>query len=254
MYILNRILEAVFLPPLGPVLWIAVGLALTRIRPRLGTAVAWSGVAIALALMTPITVGALLAPLETAPVFDPSRPDGARAIVILGGGMRRYAPDFGGETPNRLTLERVRYGARLAKATDLPVLVSGGVARFSPSEAQVMQLALAQDFGITARWVEEQSRNTGENAQFSAAILKQEGIDHIVLVTHAAHMPRARAYFEAAGLKVTPAPTAFLAGPDYGDGFLAWLPSGNCAYAGWYAAHEWAGLLEQRFVQAHAGK
>lgn len=254
MYILNRLLEAAFLPPLGPVLWIAIGLALSRIRPRLGTAVAWAGVVVALALMTPITVGALLAPLEAAPVFDPSRADGARAIVILGGGMRRYAPDFGGETVSRLTLERVRYGARLAKLTGLPVLVSGGVARVPPSEANAMRLALAQDFGIDARWVEEQSRNTGENAKYSAVILKREGITHVVLVTHAAHMPRARAYFEAAGLQVTPAPTAFLAGLGYGDGFLAWLPSGNCAYAGWYAIHEWAGLLEQRFILAHAGK
>ncbi|MFI4981744.1 MAG: YdcF family protein [Nevskiales bacterium] len=254
MYLLNRLLEAALLPPLGPVLWIAIGLALSRIRPRLGTAVAWTGVVVALALMTPITVGVLLAPLEATPVFDPARPDGARAIVILGGGMRRFAPDFDGETTNRLTLERVRYGARLARVTGLPVLVSGGVGGAPPSEAKVMQQALAQDFGINARWLEEQSRNTAENARYSAAILKREGIAHIVLVTHAAHMPRARAYFEAAGLKVTPAPTAFLGGPGYGDGFLAWLPSGNCAYAGWYAVHEWAGLLQQRFLPLPAGK
>ncbi len=254
MYILTRILQSIFLPPMGPVLWISIGLVLARIRPRLGYAVAWAGVAVALALMTPLTVGALLGPLEDVPVFDPSRLEGARAIVILGGGMRFFAPEFDGETTNRLTLERVRYGARLAKVTGLPVLVSGGMVSDLPSEAKAMQLALAQDFDVDARWVEERSRNTGENAQFSAAILKREGIDHVVLVTHAAHMPRARAYFEAAGIKVTPAPTAFFGGPGFGESFLAWLPSGNTAYAGWYAAHEWAGLLQQRFVQAYAGK
>ena len=40
---------------------------------------------------------------------------GADAIVILSGGLRDYAPEYGGSTVNRITLERVRYGARLAR-------------------------------------------------------------------------------------------------------------------------------------------
>jgi len=254
-YVLNRIVEVVFLPPLFPVLWIAIGLILAHAWPRLGHAVAWAGVALAVALMTPFSVGTLLATLETAPVFDPTQPGDARAIVILGGGRRAYAPDFGGETVNRLTLERLRYGAHLAKLTGLPVLVSGGVAtEENTAEAQLMELALAQDFDVAARWVEDQSVNTGENAKFSAVMLKREGIEHIVLVTHAAHMSRAQAYFEAAGLKVTPAPTGFLGGPGPDDGLLAWLPTQNTAYAGWYALHEWAGLLQQRLSLFNASR
>jgi hypothetical protein len=34
--------------------------------------------------------------------------------------------EYGGDTLGRLTLERVRYGARVAKKTGLPVLVAGG--------------------------------------------------------------------------------------------------------------------------------
>ena len=50
----------------------------------------------------------------------------AKAVVILGGGVRRNAPEYGGDTLATLTLERVRYGARVARLTGLPVLVSGG--------------------------------------------------------------------------------------------------------------------------------
>ena len=53
----------------------------------------------------------------------------AQAIVILGGGVRRNAPEYGGDTVGRLTLDRVRYGAFVARATGLPVLVTGGVVR-----------------------------------------------------------------------------------------------------------------------------
>jgi len=58
-------------------------------------------------------------------------------------------------------------------------------------------------------WVEEGSRNTFENAQLSAALLKPAGIERIYLVTHAWHMRRARIAFEHAGFTVIPAPTGF---------------------------------------------
>lgn len=247
MHLLNRLLEAFLLPPFGPLLWIVVGLALIGRRPRFGRAIAWMGVALALVLMTPVTVGMLLGPLESAPVLEPAGVGRHAAIVILGGGRRGYAPEYDGETVNRLTLERLRYGARLARASGLPVLVSGGVASDEfRSEASLMAEALSEDFGVEPRWREERSINTGENARNSAALLKRDGIERIVLVTHAAHMPRAQHYFEAAGLKVVPAPTGFQSAPGFDGDLGAWLPSENAAYAGWYAAHEWAGVLQQR--------
>jgi uncharacterized SAM-binding protein YcdF (DUF218 family) len=57
--------------------------------------------------------------------------------------------------------------------------------------------------------VEDQSLNTAENAIFSSKMLKEAGITHVLLVTHAWHMKRAVAAFAANGMSVTPAPTAF---------------------------------------------
>lgn len=255
MFVLKRVLECLLLPPLAPLLLIIAGLLLMHWRPRLGRGLAWSGVLLSFFLMLPATVDTVLEPIES--VAQPLNEaqlslavkQGAAAIVILGGGLRKAAPEYGRPTLNRITLERVRYGARVARITGLPILVSGGVAGLNYPEAVAMAESLSDDFGVPPRWLEDASENTEQNAKYSAALLKQAGIDRIVLVTHAAHMRRALAYFEAYGLHVTPAPTAFF-GPmaDSGNA-LSWLPSANAAYAGWYALHESAGLLQQRFTK-----
>ena len=92
-----------------------------------------------------------------------------------------------------------------------PFSPAGGVAGASYPEALMMSDSLKQDFGIAPLWLEDRSENTEQNALYSAAILKEAGIKQIILVTHAAHMRRALAYFQASGLHVVPAPTAFLA-------------------------------------------
>lgn len=136
------------------------------------------------------------------------------AIVILSAGRRGYAPEFGGETADELTLERVRYGAKLARETQLPVLVSGGSTQGEAVPlAKLMADALRGDYGITVKWQESRSTNTAENAIYSASILQRAGINRVVLVTHAWHMKRAYAAFAANGLSVIAAPTAFYGRP-----------------------------------------
>jgi len=54
----------------------------------------------------------------------------ADAIVILGGGVRSQAPEYGGKPNlNAAELERLRHGARLHRATGRPILVTGGSLR-----------------------------------------------------------------------------------------------------------------------------
>ncbi len=68
-----------------------------------------------------------------------------------------------------LAAERLRYAARLAKTSALPVLISGGLHYGRPpSEAALMANALLQDFGVPTRWQEGLSRTTWENATLSA--------------------------------------------------------------------------------------
>jgi uncharacterized SAM-binding protein YcdF (DUF218 family) len=146
--------------------------------------------------------------LDQSPPLDVARASNAQAIVILGGGTRRYAPEFGGETLNSLTLERIRYGARLARSTGLPVLVSGGSVGRAAAEAPLMRSALVNEYGVAVRWTEARSRNTHENAIESAAILKADRVQRVVLVGHSFDFPRTRNEFEAAGIAVIAAPIA----------------------------------------------
>lgn len=254
MFYINRVLECLLLPPFAPLSLIALGLCISNWRPVLGRGLAWSGLLVALLLILPVSVDRLLAPLEQAAVALPARLEkadlkGAEAIVILGGGGRKGAIEYGQPTVNRITLERLRYGAKLARASGLPILVSGGVAGARYPEAQMMAASLKADFGLTPLWMEDRSINTAENAKNTETMLQAAGIRHIILVTHAAHMRRALGYFEHTSLKVTPAPTAFFGPLTDSENSLSWLPSANSAYAGWYAAHEWAGLLQQRFIK-----
>jgi uncharacterized SAM-binding protein YcdF (DUF218 family) len=164
------------------------------------------------------------------------RAQDAQAVVILGGGLRHETLEYGGDTLGSLTLDRVRYGARVARQTGLPVLVTGGSIAGSAAEADVMASALEREFGVAVRWRETDSVNTHENAQRSAAILKPAGVSRVLLVSHGFDVPRARAEFEAAGIQVIPAPTHV---PVFAiESLRDFLPSAAALYGSYYACYE----------------
>jgi uncharacterized SAM-binding protein YcdF (DUF218 family) len=181
--------------------------------------------------------------LYDGPVFDVAEAGTSQAVVILGGGIRR-APEFGGDTMNRLTLERVRFGARVARLTGLPVLVSGGSTYGGTPEARIMRDALREEFGIDVRWVEDASRTTAENAARSAGLLRASGVRRVVLVTHSFDVPRARAEFAARGIESVPAPTNVPA-PRV-DSVTDFLPSMAALQDSYYALYEILANLVRR--------
>jgi len=257
--LLKRVLSMALLPPAGPMLLALAGLWLTRAggrHRRLGRGLLLAGVLGAYALSTAVVAKALVAAVERgagppltvqhlrAELAGPSPPG---AIVILGGGMRhheREVPDR--ETPNERTLLRLSQGAMLARESQLPILVSGGrPPRREAPESVVMARALETRFGLRARWTEEGSADTADNARDSAAVLRAAGVSRVVLVTQAYHMPRARAAFEAAGLEVLAAPHGFAGGLEL-DGPAALLPSPSAITLSWMACHEAVGYLWYR--------
>lgn len=204
---------------------------------RWGRAVAGAVLALLLVLGMPLTAGLMLASLDPGPDAPMGPP---QAIVILSGDVRRL-PDPDVLDPGPLTLERLRAGAQAHRRTGLPILVSGGL--MPPGRmplAEAMAISLAEDFRVPVRWREEASRNTWENAQMSAALLREAGVERILLVTHAWHMRRSLLVFRHFGMEVTAAPVRPLRRPRGGLGDFIPQPSG------WqesnHALHEWIGI------------
>ena len=240
IYVWKLLLKNLVLPPAGPLILSALGLALAAsAHRRLGLTLAGAGVALLWLLATPICADALVRSVEIYPPLDLGKPTAAQAIVILSGGVRLDAPEYGRSVPNATTLERLLYGGRIARATALPVLVSG-----SRIEAVAMSEFLAGTLGVMPRWIESHSRDTHENATRSAAILEPAGIHRIVLVTSSAHMARAVAEFRATGLAVVPAPAEMWTRRD--PGILAWEPNVDALMRSQRALYEILGQRVQR--------
>ncbi len=202
--------------PLASLLIISLsGVMLIQCHPCIATRLLYFALGTLLLLSLPIVSQYLAATHEVYPPLNKAaqKDFNAQAIVVLGGGLREPAPEYQQiATLKSRTLERIRYAAKLAKQTQLPVLVSGGKvfhAEF-PSEAELMAQALINEFQQPVRWQETKSRNTAENARYTQAILIPQDINRILLVTHAYHMQRAVTQFQQQGLQVLPAPTAFL--------------------------------------------
>jgi uncharacterized SAM-binding protein YcdF (DUF218 family) len=139
----------------------------------------------------------------------------AKAIVVLGGGTEpqqfpRQTVESNGAS------DRVFYAAYLYKQGKAPViLLSGGSiqwldSRGASTPAQEMAEFLRWlNIPESSLWLETESRNTRENALYSQEMLQAQGIDTVILVTSAFHMPRSVLLFQKVGIHVIPAPTDY---------------------------------------------
>jgi uncharacterized SAM-binding protein YcdF (DUF218 family) len=240
-FVWKQLLKNLVLPPTGPLLLAALGLVLLILRRRRlgGIVVCATGLAALWLLATPIAADSLVRWAERYPALDPAQVGDAQAIVILAGGVRVDAPEYGTSAPGATSLERLVYGARLARQTHLPVLISG-----SRLEAASMSNFLQQDLGVSARWLENRSRDTHQNAQFSALILARDGVHKVVLVTSAAHMARSVVEFNQAGIDTVPAPAAMWTQRD--TGVLAYVPNADALVRSQRALYEGLGRIVQK--------
>jgi uncharacterized SAM-binding protein YcdF (DUF218 family) len=169
------------------------------------------------------------------------------AIVILGGGQESLAPEYGVSNLTPTSMERLRYGLWLSRATGIPVAFSGGLgwaAQDGQAEARIAARIASSEFGHQIKWVEDLSRDTRENALRSLALLKPVGVRHIVLVTHESHMRRAMLNFQqafGADVIIQPAPVG-LALSRSDAPWQNWLPTPAGYQSVNRALHEGLGL------------
>jgi uncharacterized SAM-binding protein YcdF (DUF218 family)/NAD-dependent dihydropyrimidine dehydrogenase PreA subunit len=143
------------------------------------------------------------------------------AVIVLAGMVEGASRQDGG----RLGL--ASEGDRIVRAFELlregrarNALLSGGFVDprpGEPSEAEVLAEML-RTWGIEPERiaVEGRSRNTRENAVESARIVAERGWKRLLLVTSAAHMPRALGCFRQAGLRPDTLPVDYRVGLRWG--------------------------------------
>lgn len=120
------------------------------------------------------------------------------AAIVLGARVR---PDG---SPSPALLRRVRHGVKLLRAGRAAhLLMTGGPVGHAVPEAVVMRdLALAEGVPAERLHLEDQSRNTIENARLSAPLIARAGWSRLAVVTDPHHLPRALYVFRRLGLRV----------------------------------------------------
>ena len=253
---LGSLPSALLIPPLNLLPLGLAGLALSTLRrPRWRQLGRWAtGLAVAglfvlsLPACAEVLIWSLEAGLPRGAVPDDSgasKIDRPGAIVILSGDAA-LGDATGGIEPGSgigvVTLDRMRAGAVLARRTGLPILVTGySLEEGAAPIAVQMAHSLREDFGTSARWVEPAASDTWENAQFSAKLLRADGITSVYVVTDAWHMKRSLMAFARTGIAATPAPTRFDRLPVLE--MSEFVPHIWPLQASYYAMHEWIGCL-----------
>jgi uncharacterized SAM-binding protein YcdF (DUF218 family) len=233
----NYVLSDLVLPPTSLLVTTLVGLALAKRRRAVGLTLVVASQLLLVALCLPVVANALARALEPPPVTS-EQLKRAQAIVILAGGNNRGSPEWGGETVKTTTLQRLRYGAKLARETGLPILVTGGRPLGSRyAESELMSDVLTSEYKLGVRWIEVEARTTGENALMAAKALKADGVKRVALVTDAIHMPRSQSAFERAGLEVIACPTAYAGQRPFGGYQL--VPGAAALHLSSMALREW---------------
>ena len=241
---IGTIAKQLLLPPLA-LGWLLVPTwFLLRRRPRAARCLLATFMIGGLLLSTHMVHGFLIKLVELP--SEPSRFGEAQAIVILSGG-RRLVYDENGDVVDSFvagfTLERVQAGARIARKTGLPVLVSSGTPDGKmPTEAEAIRRVLKEDFGVEAKWLEDRSRNTVENAAFTTAMLRPLNVRKVILVTSAFHMRRSKMLFEKFGMDVIPLSVNPMPDPPGFDP-RSLVPNASSLVGTYYAFNEMGGIL-----------
>ncbi len=227
-YTLSKLLD-IFLSPLS---WglLLVGVSLLgregrRAKPLLGLL----GLLVLVVFSMESVSNAMTYALEHAVSSTVSADASYDAVILLGGVSDERVTAQTGAPAFNDSVERLIATHRLLADGRARVAIVSGAAEYpaflETSEARVAAAQL-RAWGIDERRVilEEEARNTHENAVFSKRIVEARGFRRVLIVTSAFHMRRAVECFEAVGLPVDTLLVDFRAHDPNGPGGSSWLP------------------------------
>ncbi len=253
MFILQKLVKPFLWPP-GIFILLFLGAFIWQLaRRRTAAALTCLSVAVVMwaAALSPIA-DLLLRPLES-PYDRPAVIEGD-VIIMLGSAIHAGARDMDGSgAPSAAACERLLTTVRLYRRTGLPIILSGG--RVHPHQALMgpvyRRFLLALGVPADRIILERKSRNTFENARYSWELCRRQGLRQPLVITHAAHMPRAMFCFRKLDIPARPVPCGFRTweGKDYH--WPEFLPRSFEGVA--VALHEYLGLWAYRWQYRAAG-
>ena len=239
-------------PMTWALLWMAAAwLTWTRARVWWRVVLVAAGLAIVL-LCTPLGANALIRAVEgSVPVSARCGPnDAAAPIVVLAGGLQdepRAQDDYIALTPS--SWRRLRGGVELwRRGAPVSMTIAGG-GPFPISEAAVLG-RLAQDWGIPAQLLHEETKSA--TTWESAMALRGTLPPRVRVVSSAAHLPRARVAFEAAGFTPCMVASDSLYMPMGSVGYF--LPQLSAMQKTHVALYELTGMVSYRWKARNASR
>ncbi len=197
----------------------------------------------------------LIRPLEDRFPRPPESMPPPAGIIVLGGAFIAEI------SSDRDAVTLAEEGGRMTESAMLAlryptarVVFSGGTRDAPEGERDEAHVAARfyEKLGVAGERItlEDRSLNTDENARFTRALVQPRRGEHWLLITSAAHVPRAVAAFRRAGLDVVPYPTDYLTTGKSSD-FWEFRSNPNRGLAMLETAlHEWIGLIAYRLMGA----
>jgi len=178
---------------------------------------------------TPIGI-ALTVPLEYRFAFSPSDSQLPDGIILLGGSG----------------MEGIRAMSVLSHDYPKARLIFSGFSATNPGDEYRLKMFALLGGDVTRIYMEPRPRTTSEDALYAAALLKPKPGDKWLLVTSAAHVPRAVGCFRVAGFQVRPYPVEFRTVQSHP--FAGFVPGTRALHDLDMAAKEWIGLIAYRLM------
>jgi uncharacterized SAM-binding protein YcdF (DUF218 family) len=235
-------------------LLLLVALIGSRLRWR---KTAWAFLILGLAVLVSIgcgpVAGILLHDLQASysgnAVIHPAH---STAIILLGNGTERFSGADGVSLePGPLAYGRISKALELYRAckqmnSACMILVSGGDPQHHGASEASVYGALLQRLGVEPAdlLLETRSRNTWENARYSADLLKLHPAEQVFLVTSAVHLRRSVLYFARFGVHGQPVRA------DWVSAGWSVIPSAYNFLVTDLALHEYVGLWRYRVYEA----
>ena len=245
---MNQLLEYILRPTfvLAAILAIAI-VNLWRKRRETRSRLLWLTIPLILLVLLCLPVSAYLALGSLEWAYPPTEiTESPATLVVLSGYMQPLDGEQGQAELGTDTYYRCLHAVTLyQKLKGSRIVVTGGLSDDAP-DGPLLGDAMRQfliEHGIEPAdiVVENRSRTTHENALESCRLLRQQGIQRIVLVTDAKHMRRAVLCFRKQGMDVVPAPCNQLTN-SFRQRWQSYMPSPTGALRFQEAFHEWLGI------------